>query len=175
MRTAFDFTPYRRSLIGFDNMFDLLENATRTEPLDPFPPYDIEQQGDDAYRIRVAVAGYTSDEVEITTHNNLLIVAGLKEREGEERKFLYRGIAAAGRFERRFQLAPHVVVTGANLTDGMLEIDLKREIPEEAKPRRVEIGRASQRKRVSKSASSEPAKASSAELATKRSAEPQAA
>lgn len=175
MRTAFDFTPYRRSLIGFDNMFDLLENATRTEPLDPFPPYDIEQQGDDAYRIRVAVAGYTSDEVEITTHNNLLIVAGRKEHEGEERKFLYRGIAAAGRFERRFQLAPHVVVTGANLADGMLEIDLKREIPEEAKPRRVEIGRASQRKRVSKSASAEPGKASSAEAATKRSAEPQAA
>lgn len=170
MRNALDFTPYRRSLIGFDNMFDLLENSARVEQLDPFPPYDIEQHGEDAYRIRVAVAGYTSDEVEVSTHQNLLTVTGRKEVDGEERKFLYRGIAASGRFERRFQLAPHVVVTGANLADGILEIELKREIPEAAKPRKVEIGRAPARKRVAKPAASAPA-----DSAAKRQSEPQAA
>lgn len=169
MRNALDFTPYRRSLIGFDNMFDLLENASRVEQLDPFPPYDIEQHGDDAYRIRVAVAGYTLDEVEVSTHQNLLTVSGRKEPDNEDRKFLYRGIAATGRFERRFQLAPHVVVTGANLSDGILEIDLKREIPEAAKPRKVEIGKTPSRKRPAKTAASVP------DVAAKRQREPQAA
>lgn len=169
MRNALDFTPYRRSLIGFDSMFDLLENAGRVEQLDPFPPYDIEQHGEDIYRIRVAVAGYTSDEVEVSTHQNLLTVTGRKEVDNEDRKFLYRGIAAGGRFERHFQLAPHVVVTGANLADGILEIDLKREIPEAAKPRKVEIERAPARKRVAKS------NAPAGDTAPKRQPETQAA
>lgn len=170
MRNAVDFTPYRRSLIGFDSMFDLLENAGRVEQLDHFPPYDIEQQGDDAYRIRIAVAGYAADEVEVSTHQNLLTVTGRKDSETDDRKFLYRGIAAAGRFERRFQLAPHVVVIGANLADGILEIELKREIPEAAKPRKVEIGRAPARKRMAK-----PSSQTTVEVAPKRQPEPQAA
>jgi molecular chaperone IbpA len=150
-------------------MFDLLENAGRVEQLDPFPPYDIEQHGEDAYRIRVAVAGYTSEEVEVIAHQNLLTVSGRKEAENDDRKFLYRGIAASGRFERRFQLAPHVVVTGANLADGILEVDLKREIPEAAKPRKVEIGKTPARRRSAKTA------AAVADTAPKRQPEPEAA
>lgn len=170
MRTALDFAPYRRSLIGFDSMFDLLENAGRVEQLDPFPPYDIEQHGDDAYRIRVAVAGYTTDEVEVVTHQNLLTVTGRKDADTEDRTFLYRGISAAGRFERSFQLGPHVIVTGTNLADGILEIELKREIPEAAKPRKVDIGRTPTRKRVAKQATTV-----ATDTTTKRQPEPQAA
>jgi molecular chaperone IbpA len=156
MRTALDFTPYRRSLIGFDSMFDQMETAARGEQLDPFPPYDIEQLGEDDYRIRVAVAGYSSEEVEVTTHGNLLVIAGRKDSEGEERKFLYRGIPSTGQFERRFQLAPHMLVVGANLADGILEIELKREIPEAAKPRKVEIGRKPAPKRMAKAQAAQP-------------------
>lgn len=150
MRTTLDFTPYRRSLIGFDSMFDQMENATRVEQLDPFPPYDIEQFGEDTYRIRVAVAGYTADEIDVTWHQDVIIVSGRKEAEPEDRKFLYRGIASAGRFERRFQLAPHIIVTGANLADGILEVDLKVEIPEAAKPRKIELGRKQSSRRMAK-------------------------
>lgn len=165
MRTALDFTPYRRSLIGFDSMFDQMETAARGEQLDPFPPYDIEQIGEDDYRIRVAVAGFASDEVDVTTHGDLLVIAGHKDAEAEERNFLYRGIPLAGHFERRFQLAPHMLVVGANLVDGILEIELKREIPEAAKPRKVEISRKPAAKRVSKS---QPAQATAPTAQTKQ-------
>jgi molecular chaperone IbpA len=148
-----DFTPYRRSLIGFDNVFDLMENASRIEQLNPFPPYDIEQHGEDAYRIRLAVAGYTADEIDVTWHQDVVLVTGRKEAEPDDRKFLYRGIAASGGFERQFQLAPHVIVTGANLADGILEIDLKVEIPEAAKPKKIELGRRAGAKRVAKTVS----------------------
>lgn len=170
MRTALDFAPYRRSLIGFDSMFDLLENAGRVEQLDPFPPYDIEQHGEDVYRIRVAVAGYTTDEIEVVTHQNLLTVTGRKDADTEDRKFLYRGISSAGRFERSFQLGPHVIVAGANLADGILEIELKREIPEAAKPRKIDVGRTPARKRVAKQAAPV-----ASETTSKRQSEPQAA
>jgi molecular chaperone IbpA len=138
MRNSFDFTPYRRSWIGFDHLFDLMESATRLDQAEGYPPFDVEQKGEDAYRISLAVAGFTREDVEITTQPNLLVVAGRKKDE-EGRTFLHRGIAART-FERQFQLADHVVVTSASLVDGMLEIDLKHELPDEVKPRRIEIG-----------------------------------
>jgi molecular chaperone IbpA len=148
MRNALDFTPYRRSLIGFDSMFDLMEHDSRVEQLDPFPPYDIEQHGEDAYHIRIVVAGYTADEIEVTAHNDFLIISGRKEAEADDRKIIYRGIAAIGRFERRFQLAPYVVIAGANLADGILDIELRREVPDAAKPRKIELGRKSARRQA---------------------------
>lgn len=155
MRNMLDFSPYRRSLIGFDHLFDLLENAT-TYDVEGYPPYDVEQEGEDAYRIRLAVAGYTPADVDVTTHENVLIVAGRKEDGSETRKSLYRGIPA-GKFERRFQLADHVQVTGANLVDGILEIELKREVPETAKPKKIAIGKAAEPKRIGKPTSAEAA------------------
>ena len=139
MRNAFDFTPYRRSSIGFDRLFDLLESAGRSaEQGDAYPPFDVEQNGDDAYRISLAVAGFSRGEIDITTKPNLLVVSGRKREEGE-RTFLHRGIATRA-FERQFQLADYVEVTGASMADGLLRIDLKREIPEAVKPRKIEIG-----------------------------------
>lgn len=144
MRNMLDFSPYRRSLIGFDHLFDLLENAT-TFDVEGYPPYDVEQQGEDAYRIRVAVAGYTAADIDVTTHENVLIVSGRKSEKADDRKYLHRGIAA-GQFERRFQLAEHVKVTSANLVDGMLEIELKRDVPEAAKPKKIAIGQSEQKR-----------------------------
>lgn len=141
MRNTFDFAPYRRSSIGFDRLFDLLENATRTEQPDGYPPFDLEHQGEDGYRISLAVAGFARDEIEIISKPNLLIVTGRKNEDGE-REYLHRGIAARP-FERQFQLADYVQVTGAALNNGLLEIDLKRELPEEVKPRKIEISNVS--------------------------------
>src|SRR5690242_10841898 len=106
MRNMLDFSPYRRSLIGFDHLFDLLQNAT-TFDVGGYPPYDVEQEGEDAYRIRMALAGYTTEDIDITALENVLIVTGRKPEGDKERKYLYRGIPA-GEFERRFQLADHV-------------------------------------------------------------------
>jgi molecular chaperone IbpA len=141
----FDFAPYRRSLIGFDHLFDLLQNTNFDA--DGYPPYDVEQNGEDAYRIRLAVAGYTQSEIDVTTHENVLIVTGRKQDTAEDRKYLHRGIGG-GEFERRFQLADYVQVTGASLVDGMLEIELKREVPESAKPKKIAIGQPSEPKRI---------------------------
>jgi len=138
MRNEFDFTPYRRSSIGFDRLFDMLETASRAEQGDGYPPFDVEQRGQDTYRISLAVAGFTRDEIDITSKPNLLVVSGRKEDNGE-RKYLHRSIAARG-FERQFQLADYVTVTGASLEQGLLQIDLKREVPEAVKPRKIEIG-----------------------------------
>lgn len=148
MRNMLDFSPYRRSLIGFDHLFDLLENAT-TFDTEAFPPFDVEQQGEDAYRIRLAVAGFGPSDIDVTTHENVLIINGRKPEKPEDRKYLHRGIAA-GQFERRFQLADYVQVTGANLVDGLLEIELKREVPEAAKPKKIAIGQA-EPKRITQS------------------------
>ena len=145
MRNMFDFAPYRRSLIGFDHVFDLLQNANFDA--DGYPPYDVEQDGEDAFRIRLAVAGYTTPEIDVTTHESVLIVTGRKPDSTEDRKYLHRGIPA-GHFERRFQLAEHVEVTGANLVDGVLEIDLKRNVPETAKPKKIAIGQTAEPKRI---------------------------
>ncbi len=138
MRTNFDFTPYRRSTVGFDRLFDLLESGTSLQQADNYPPFDLERTGDDSYRITLAVAGFRQDEIDITAQQNLLVVSGRK-REENERQFVHRGIATRA-FERRFGLADYVQVRGADLSDGMLSIELVREIPEAMKPRKVAIG-----------------------------------
>jgi molecular chaperone IbpA len=136
MRTAFDFTPLFRSSIGFDRIVDLLENASVTT-IDNWPPYDIVKTGQDDYRLTMAVAGFSEDELTITQEPNMLLVSG--EKSGEDGgQYLHRGIAGRA-FQRRFELADHVKVAGASLINGLLAIDLKHEIPEEMKPRRIEI------------------------------------
>jgi molecular chaperone IbpA len=137
MRTNFDFGPFYRSSIGFDRVFDLLENSHRGQAADNWPPYDIAKTGDDSYRIAMAVAGFSQDELTISTQPNLLVVTGEKTAEASG-EYLHRGIANRS-FSRRFELADHVKVAGANLVNGLLTIDLQREIPEEMKPRRIEI------------------------------------
>ncbi len=139
MRTNFDFTPYRRSAIGFDRLFDVLETAARNGSVDNYPPFDIERQGEDAYRITIAVAGFTPDEIDMTAQQNLLVVTGKKSENDEGRSFVHRGIAARA-FERKFELADYVQVKGADLANGLLTIDLVREVPEAMRPRKVAIG-----------------------------------
>jgi molecular chaperone IbpA len=138
MRTTLDFAPLYRSSIGFDRMFNLLENAGRVQSIDNWPPYDILKIGEDDYQITMAVAGFAQDELSLTHEPNLLVIEGRKSGE-DERQYLHRGIAGRT-FQRRFELADHVKVTGASLVNGLLTIDLKREIPEAVKPRRIEIG-----------------------------------
>ena len=141
MRTDFDLSGFRRSTIGFDRIFDLLESSAAAQASDGYPPFDLVQDGEDGSRITLAVAGFRREEIDITAQQNLLIVAGRKaEDEGEDRAvYLHRGIARRG-FERRFELADFVQVKGADLKDGLLTIDLVREIPEAMRPRKVEIG-----------------------------------
>lgn len=138
MRTNFDFAPYRRSTIGFDRLFDLLEASARAEGGN-HPPFDIERQGEDRYSITLAIAGFRPDEIEIVAQNNLLTVSGRKNDAEAKAQYLHRGIPG-GAFERRFQLADFVVVEGADFDNGLLRIQLTREIPEAMKPRRIEIG-----------------------------------
>ncbi|MDX8458079.1 Hsp20 family protein [Mesorhizobium humile] len=137
MRTNFDFTPLFRSSIGFDRMLNALETASRIETVDNWPPYDIAKTAEDAYRITMAVAGFAQDELDLTQEQNMLMVSGQKAGE-DKSEYLHRGIAGRA-FQRRFELADHVKVVGASLVNGLLTIDLKREIPEEMKPRRIEI------------------------------------
>ena len=136
---SFDFAPYRRTTVGFDRLFDFLESATRTEPADNYPPFDIEKVSDDAYRITLAVAGFRQNELDITARQNMLVVTGRKEEgRGKDGNFLHMGIATRA-FERRFELADFVRVEGAELRDGLLSVDLVREIPEAMKPRKIAI------------------------------------
>lgn len=137
MRT-FDLTPFQRSAIGFDRLFAALESQ-RGEGQPSYPPYNIELVSDDKYRIVMALAGFDRNEVEITTEREVLQVVGRKQKDAQERTFLHRGIAARD-FEQRFQLANHVKVTGATFENGMLTIELVREVPEALKPRKIEIG-----------------------------------
>ncbi|MBZ9662000.1 Hsp20 family protein [Mesorhizobium sp. ESP-6-4] len=137
MRTTFDFSPLFRSSIGFDRMLNALETASRIETVDNWPPYDIAKTSEDDYRINMAVAGFSQDELAITQEQNMLMVSGQKAGE-DKGEYLHRGIAGRA-FQRRFELADHVKVVGASLVNGLLTIDLKREIPEEMKPRRIEI------------------------------------
>jgi molecular chaperone IbpA len=141
MRTAYDFSPLYRSMIGVDRMADLIDSAMRSEGDRSYPPYDVEKTSDDGYRITLAAAGFAADELEITAQPNLLIVAGRKAREDDDsaRTYLHRGIAARN-FERKFELADYVVVKSASYDNGVLAIDLAREVPEALKPRRIEIG-----------------------------------
>jgi len=137
MRTAFDFSPLFRSTVGFDRIFDLLDSAQRVSTVDNWPPYDIVKTGEDQYRVTLAVAGFGENELNVTQERNLLLVSGDKSV-GEDTQYLHRGIAGRS-FQRRFELADHVRVAGANLANGLLTIDLKREIPEAMKARRIDI------------------------------------
>lgn len=138
MRT-FDFAPLYRSTVGFDRLFDLMDQATRAETsTTTWPPYNIEKVADDAYRITLAVAGFAPGEIELTQNSNALLVSGQKKDDGE-RQFLHRGIAAR-QFRQTFNLADHVKVTDARLEKGLLTVELVREVPEAFKPRRIPIG-----------------------------------
>ena len=141
MRSAFDFAPFRRSTVGFDRLFDMLESSNLGQPQENYPPFDLIKKGDNDYCIQLAVAGFKSDEIDITAQQNVLIVSGRKADESEQKSgdFVYRGIANRS-FERRFALADHIQVRGADLKDGLLSIDLVREIPESMKPRKINIG-----------------------------------
>jgi molecular chaperone IbpA len=140
MRTGFDFSPYRRSTVGFDRLFDFLESAARTDVADNYPPFDIEKVSDDSYRITLAVAGFKANELDITARQNLLVITGRKaDNRNKDGNFLHVGIATRA-FERRFELADFVRVENADLRDGLLVIELVREIPEAMKPRKIEIG-----------------------------------
>ena len=133
-----DLTPYRRSTIGFDRLFDMLETNAQRAAADNYPPFNLERVADDRYRITLAVAGFTRDEVEITAQQNLLLVAGRKDDKAAQGDFLHVGIANRS-FERRFELADFVLVQDARLNDGLLVIDLVREVPEAMKPKTVAI------------------------------------
>jgi molecular chaperone IbpA len=146
MRSAFDFAPYRRSSVGFDRLFDMLENPSFGNGGENYPPFDLIKLGDNEYRIELAVAGFKTDEIDITSQQNQLIVSGRKGEESDERgsDYIYRGIANRS-FERRFALADHIQVKGADLKDGLLAIELVREIPEAMKPKKIAIGGSSER------------------------------
>lgn len=135
----FDLTPYRRSMVGFDRLFDMIENQNRAQTGDKYPPFNIERRGDDAYRITLAVAGFKPNDLDITAHQNLLVVQGRKGDEPAGGDFLHVGIAQRG-FERRFELADYVRVESADLADGLLVIDLVREVPDAVKPKKIAIG-----------------------------------
>ncbi len=138
-----DFSPLFRSTIGFDRLMRLADTATRLDSgSNGYPPYNIESTGENAYRLTMAVAGFSADELDITVQENALLVTGKSKREEEGKEYLHRGIARRS-FERRFQLADHIKVAGASLDNGLLHVDLVREIPEAMKPRKVEIAKGS--------------------------------
>jgi molecular chaperone IbpA len=138
MRTALDFSPFYRSSIGFDRVFNLLENANRPQSMESWPPYDIVRVDENSYRVIMAVAGFAEADLDITHEPNLLIVTG-EHKESNDSEYLHRGLAARP-FVRRFELADHVKVAGASLMNGLLTIELMREVPEAMKPRRIQIG-----------------------------------
>lgn len=140
--STIDLTPLYRTMVGFDRMAGMIDRATRLDGAQGYPPYNIERLGDDAFAIELAVAGFGEADLDIETNEGLLIITGKKastEDETEAREFLHRGIAERG-FVRRFQLADHVIVTGAALENGLLRIELVRELPEAKKPRKIAIG-----------------------------------
>jgi len=151
MRSAFDFSPYRRSTVGFDRLFDMLENNGMASGGENYPPFDLVKKGENEYRIDLAVAGFKPQEIDITAQQNVLIVTGRRKEESDDgnspgaNDFVYRGIATRS-FERRFALADHIQVKGADLKDGLLSVDLVREIPEAMKPRKIEIAGGSEKK-----------------------------
>ena len=149
MRSAFDFSPFRRSTVGFDRLFDMLENSGLGNAGENYPPFDLIRTGENDYRIELAVAGFRPGEIDITAQQNVLIVTGKKKEEADDRgsDYIYRGIATRS-FERRFALADHIQVKGADLKDGLLAIELVREIPEAMKPRKIDIGSGAQQREV---------------------------
>jgi molecular chaperone IbpA len=143
--TTFDFSPLYRTSVGFDRLAALMSSATRQDQGNGYPPYNILITSEDHYRITMAVAGFSDDEIDITSEQNRLLITGNRADESEEQgEYLHRGIATRS-FERRFNLADHVKVTGASLENGLLHIDLEREIPEAMKPRTIRIGKSTTR------------------------------
>jgi len=134
---SYDLTPLYRNSVGFDRVFDLLDNVGKIEA-GGYPPYNIERIDEDDYRITLAVAGFAEGDLDITVHENALTVTGARPEGDNDRQFLHQGIAGRS-FERRFQLAEHVKIDGASLVNGLLNIDLKREVPEAKKPRKIAI------------------------------------
>jgi len=138
MRSAFDFSPLYRSTVGFDRLFDMLDQAVDVEPMPSWPSYNVEKVGEDRYRVVMAVAGFEPDEIEIVQKDSTLFVAGRKQPQDETVQVLHRGILDRP-FRQSFNLANYVTVTDAKLENGLLVIDLVREVPEELKPRRIDI------------------------------------
>lgn len=137
MRT-FDLSPLFRTTVGFDRLNQMLDSATRLEEAPSYPPYNIERLDEDSYRVSMAVAGFSPDDLDVTAHDGVLLVTGRIDEKDDSRKYLHRGIASRA-FERRFQLADHIKVAGADLLNGLLHIDLVREVPEALKPRKIAI------------------------------------
>ena len=133
MRT-YDFSPLFRSTVGFDRLFDMLDNNSRPD----WPPYNIERQGENEYRIRMAIAGFGPNEIELTQQGNTLLVTGQKQTEQDHQEMLHQGLAFRN-FKQTFNLADHVKVTAASVENGLLSVELVREIPEQLKPRRIEV------------------------------------
>ncbi len=139
---GFDFSPLFRSTIGFDRLMRLADTATRVDGTGSYPPYNIEVTGENAYRLTMAVAGFSADDLDITVKDNALLVNGKAHKDEEATRYLHRGIARRA-FERRFQLADHIKVAGASLDNGLLHVDLVREVPEAMKPRKIGIAQGS--------------------------------
>jgi molecular chaperone IbpA len=137
--TNIDFAPLFRTAIGFDRLARLVDTATSTGDAQSYPPYNIEKTGDDTYRITMAVAGFRPEDLDLTVKENTLVVSGRIPAEAQKSEILYRGIAGRA-FERRFVLADHILVEGADVNLGLLHVNLKRVVPEALKPRKVEIG-----------------------------------
>ncbi|HZQ00149.1 MAG TPA: Hsp20 family protein [Reyranella sp.] len=149
MRTAFDFAPFYRATVGFDRVFDMLDDVASQTSGSGYPPYNIEKAGEDTYRIVMAVAGFAEAELNITQKESELLVTGqAAPNADDDKEYLYRGIAGRD-FERRFQLADHVKVTGARLANGLLTIELKRELPEEKKARAIPIRAEAEPRKIS--------------------------
>jgi molecular chaperone IbpA len=137
--TTFDFAPLFRTAIGFDRLARLMDTAASAAEAPSYPPYNIEKTGEDTYRLTMAVAGFRPDELDMVVKDNTLVVSGKVANDGQKGEVLYRGIAGRA-FERRFVLADHIVVDGADLQNGLLHVGLKRVVPEALKPRRITIG-----------------------------------
>lgn len=144
----YDFTPLSRSFIGFDRMADLIDNASKLGAANTYPPYNIAQTGENDYLIELAVAGFSDADLSLETHENVLTVVGTKAANDAQGEYLHRGIAERG-FDRRFQLADHVTVKGATLENGLLRINLVRELPDAMKPRKIKIGQSGDEKLIS--------------------------
>jgi molecular chaperone IbpA len=137
--TTYDFAPLFRTAIGFDRLARLMDTATSAPDASSYPPYNIERTGEDTYRLTMAVAGFRPEELDLVVKDNTMVVSGKASNEGQTGEMLYRGIAGRA-FERRFVLADHIVVDGADLQNGLLHVGLKRVVPEALKPRRISIG-----------------------------------
>ncbi|MGQ3301638.1 Hsp20 family protein [Reyranella sp.] len=149
MRSTIDFAPFYRGTVGFDRVFDLLDSVASRSGTNGYPPYDIEKTGDDSYRIVMAVAGFTEAELNVMQKENELLIGGKSSGGEDKREYLHRGIASRD-FERTFQLADHVRVVDARLANGLLTVDLRREVPEEKKPRVIAIEKAAPRASIAR-------------------------